>query len=210
MFVNTTASTAGFTYQWFIDGTPIAGATNYIYATDSVGYYTVSVNTGSGTILVSGLTLQNTPHPTISVLGTNLLYTGSFATYQWLLNGTPIAGATSSVYTATIYGDYSVIVTDGNHCEDTSDIFIYRNTSSVKDVDMSTIKLYPNPASSIITIDAPVAVNVTLMSMDGKVVIKANEAKTIEVGSLANGMYMIMIYDEQNHLLRTDKFMKVD
>jgi hypothetical protein len=136
--------------------------------------------------------------------------TGNNFSYQWLLNGTPIAGATSSVFTATVYGDYRVIVTDGNRCEDTSDIFVYRNTSSVKDVDMNTIKLYPNPASSIITIDAPVAVNVTLMSMDGKVVIKANEAKTIEVGSLANGMYMIMIYDEQNNLLRTDKFMKVD
>ena len=41
-------------------------------------------------------------------------------TYQWQFNGTAIAGATNSVYAASIAGSYNVVVTDAQLCSATS------------------------------------------------------------------------------------------
>ncbi|MBP7716549.1 MAG: hypothetical protein KA121_00010, partial [Ferruginibacter sp.] len=41
-------------------------------------------------------------------------------TYQWMLNGTPIGGATAQVYGAPGPGNYSVAVINGNACFDTA------------------------------------------------------------------------------------------
>jgi hypothetical protein len=40
------------------------------------------------------------------------------------------------------------------------------------------------------------------------VVVTQNDANSINISGLANGMYMIMIYDEENLLLKTAKFAK--
>jgi hypothetical protein len=48
--------------------------------------------------------------------------TGSGLTFQWSNNGNTIAGATSSTYTATTGGNYSVSVTDVNNCTSNSTI----------------------------------------------------------------------------------------
>ena len=42
------------------------------------------------------------------------------ATYQWVLNGTPIAGATSQNYVANVSGVYSLILTNSFGCTDTT------------------------------------------------------------------------------------------
>jgi hypothetical protein len=55
-----------------------------------------------------------------------------------------------------------------------------------------------------------VKVNVSVLSPDGKVIMQQDDATTIDVSNLANGMYMIMIYSQDNALLKTDKFMKVN
>ena len=47
--------------------------------------------------------------------------TASGATYQWNLNGSPISGATSSSYTATTSGSYTLTVNSGLNCISTSD-----------------------------------------------------------------------------------------
>lgn len=41
-------------------------------------------------------------------------------TYQWLINGNPISGATGATYNATATGDYSVLVTDRTACASAS------------------------------------------------------------------------------------------
>ena len=44
----------------------------------------------------------------------------SYASYQWNLNGAPIAAATSATFAATSTGSYSLTVTDANGCSATS------------------------------------------------------------------------------------------
>ncbi len=70
------------------------------------------------------------------------------------------------------------------------------------------IKLYPNPAATVLHIDAPVTVYATLVSIDGKVVIQHKSGPSIDVSDLANGMYFVSIYNEEGLLLKIAKFAK--
>jgi len=44
----------------------------------------------------------------------------SYGTYQWSLNGTPIAGATGAIYSATAVGEYTVTANSAAGCLDGS------------------------------------------------------------------------------------------
>ncbi len=206
-----TGTSTASTFQWYNGGVAIVGATNSSYITDTVGFYTVTVSSGSCTITLSGVTVLPPPNPIILHGAGNVIYTGSFATYQWYLNGTPISGATSSIYHTSSVGSYIVVVTDGNGCTDTSAaLVITSNGNGVANLNKGEIRLYPNPASSIIKVEAGIKVNVSVVSPDGKIIIHQNDATTIDVSNLANGMYMIMVYDETDALLKVDKFIKVE
>jgi|GEM_PF-4868317 len=59
--------------------------------------------------------------PQTSVTGNNIAVTnGPFSIYQWYLEGVLIANATSSTYSPTASGNYTVIATDVHGCETTS------------------------------------------------------------------------------------------
>ena len=201
---------AGLSFQWYKNGVVIPGAFSSSYTADSAGSYTVTVSTATCSELVSGVQVLNAPHPVILHGTGTLLYTGSFSTYQWLFNGSPVSGANSSLYNGAAAGIYNVVVSDGNGCTDTSAaVVVSAGPSSVQVVtNAADIRIYPNPASSVITIDAPVKVNVAVLGMDGKQLIRQDDATSVNIGDLADGMYMIMIYDTTNKLLKADKFIK--
>ena len=117
-FTAAATGTGPFTYQWYLNGVAINGATSSSYTTsatsgsDNGSVYTVAVTNPGGTVMSSPYTLTvNTPvaitgqpasqtvtvgqTATFTVASTG---TGPF-TYQWYLNGAAISGATSSSYT---------------------------------------------------------------------------------------------------------------
>ncbi len=135
-FSVTAAGSGTLTYQWELDGIPIAGATGSILAlalvdaTDS-GTYTVAVSNSTGTTVSAPATLTILSlfvPPTISAEpykntvsgGSSVSFTVGASgtpplTYQWLLNGAPVAGATAPAITipsaqAGDAGTYSVVV----------------------------------------------------------------------------------------------------
>ncbi len=135
-----TASVTGgegpFGYQWYKDGSAIAGATSSTYSATSAGVYKVVVTDANGCTDDSDeVTVTSVPDPQVSVTPTSgelnckvesVLLTasvtggeGPFA-YQWYKDGSAIAGATSSTYSATSAGTYKVVVTDANGCSDDS------------------------------------------------------------------------------------------
>ncbi len=130
------AGTNGVGYQWSFNGHPIAGATGSTLIlppplTDAnAGSYTVtaSVNGASLTSQPGVLTVVDPPVFTTQPLGKTVTpgssvglrptatSTAGALTWQWYLNGTPIAGATSRVYTITTAqpiqsGSYQVVAT---------------------------------------------------------------------------------------------------
>jgi len=46
----------------------------------------------------------------------NIVGTGQYVSYEWMLNGNSIPGATNQTYNYTQNGQYSIIVTDSNNC----------------------------------------------------------------------------------------------
>ncbi len=208
--VNLSVATSATGFQWLNGGSAVTGATNSTYTASSQGTYSVRLSNGGCTAVVSSVTVLAPPNPVISHGAGNTLYTGSFASYQWYRNGTMIPGATNSVYVITTTGNFTVVVTDGNGCSVTSAEFVVSGTTGITTVSVDDIRLFPNPATSVITIEAPVRVNVSIMAADGKVIIRSNDATNVDVSNLANGMYMIMIYSQQNELLKADKFIKAD
>ena len=72
----------------------------------------------------------------------------------------------------------------------------------------SDIQLYPNPATNVLNVKAAQNVTVAIYSIEGKKLIEQKNAKSINVNSLVNGMYLIQVYGENNNLLKTEKFIK--
>ena len=116
-------------YQWSLDGAPIPGATNQTISPTQSGTYRVTIIDNYGCEGYSGAHLFTAfiPSPTIGgpspacVPGT--LTTQAFSSYQWMLGGTDIPGATDISYNAAAAGNYSVRVTDANGCIGVSSFF---------------------------------------------------------------------------------------
>ncbi len=209
--MHTTTIVPGITYQWMIDGNVIDGATNSSYTADSAGTYSLMIGNGSCTYTISGTVVSNQPDAVVGFNAPNVLFTGSFYYYQWFLNGVAIPGANSSTYYESNSGDYTVVVTDINGCSDTASSYNVGSGTGVKSITtVGNVRVYPNPAISMLSIEAAEIVNASILSVDGKTLISQKNAKSIDISALANGMYMIMIYDENDRLLLTSKFVKAD
>ncbi|XZF14037.1 T9SS type A sorting domain-containing protein [Chitinophagaceae bacterium MMS25-I14] len=200
----------GFTYQWNHDGTPVAGATNATYTATTAGNYTVDVRNSNGCLSTSAavtVTVYMLSTPIISRNGAVLSSTG-YAAYQWYLNGTAIPGATNASYTVTQNGYYTVEGTDANGCVNMSAIAQWPNLGVGNTAGGKDLKIYPNPTTSILYIDAPVTVDVSVSSLDGKELIYQKEAKQIDLGNLADGVYMLKILDQNKVVLKIEKLIK--
>ena len=177
------ANTApGNIYQWKKDGVNITGATNSSYAATVSGSYQIKVIQGSciswsapTTVKIQyGLSASITPGgPTSFCSGGHVvLYanTCSGYIYQWIKDGTPIAGATAASYTATIAGNYQLRITQNSLNAWSSLVSVQLLACKIPDAlaqEPSTIqapfeipnssndfqmKVFPNPTSGLFTI----------------------------------------------------------
>jgi len=127
------SGTAPLTFQWFFNGVPIDGATGPFYTAveaqeSDAGSYTVAVTNVDGSATSAAATLTvNLPagYPDITAqpvggplpsgggvaLSVTVTGNGPFS-FQWMLNGAPIPGATGPAYTATVSGSYTVSITN--------------------------------------------------------------------------------------------------
>ena len=196
-------------YQWYKNGVLISGATSGSYSAATSGSYKAIITNGCGYDTLSAVTVSAAPNPLIHLTGTSTLYTGSYSTYQWYRNGIAITGAISSIYTYSLPGVYTVKVTDGNGCAVISSGYtVAGGVSGIPVISADDVKIFPNPASSSVNIDAPVKVNAVLLSVVGKVIIDTKDATLIDMSKLADGLYLIKIYDQDNQLLKTEKIIK--
>ncbi len=218
LVVNTVGS--GLTYQWYLNGSPIAGAVASNYVATLPGVYVVELGNGTCFLALPSTDIILPPSPVIGYDSTGPnLFTGGYTSYQWFLNGVPltITGANSAVLPVNLSmpGMYTVAVSDRNGCTDTSAVFIYpfadTVTTAVSNLSNNDdINVYPNPGTSMVHIDAPVNVNVSVISADGKIVMEFKNMANINVGTLPGGVYLIKIYDEHNRLLKNQKFTKIE
>jgi len=125
----------GISYQWYLDGELLPGATSQTYAASMPGVHTVVAVSAEGcsadasnSIAVTVDPLPNQPLITLTESpvfcegsSTTMVATADpGVTYQWIMNGENIPGATASQHTVSTAGEYTLVITDANGCSATA------------------------------------------------------------------------------------------
>lgn len=117
-------------YRWFKNTVLISGATFNTYKVKTAGSYYVEVTNGNGCkIKSSSLSISENALPTVTITapvttfcsGNTVQLTSSAAsTYQWLLEDSPLVGATAASYSVVAGGEYKVEISNVNGCKKVS------------------------------------------------------------------------------------------
>lgn len=138
-----------FSYQWFLNGNPIPGATGQTYQPIITGgTYSVVVASAPGCTATADITITISPGLQIN-LGNDLTFCENdplplldagvqATTFQWLLNGNVIPGATGQTYQPTQGGTYTVNATSVSGCTGTDQITININLAPVVSIGPDT------------------------------------------------------------------------
>jgi len=194
--ITLTNAVSGGTWSTVIgDATVIGGVvTGAIAGVDTVKY---AVSNSCGTAVAdTAVTVNPLPVPLITTSGMTLSTAVTYTSYQWLLSGANIFGATSYTFTAITSGAYSVVVTDTNGCTGTSSVTMV--TNGVQNINaLYNVNIYPNPTTSIVNIGSTYNsnFNVQLTAMDGRVVMDKYNVKQIDIANLPNGNYIITVFE---------------
>jgi len=184
----------GIDHQWYLDGSPIPGATGLNYIAETSGSYSLVVTSLAGCVsdMSDAVIVTENPLPAQPVItqAGDLLSASGTGTFQWLLNGNVIDGATSETYTATENGNYNVIITDANGCSSTSDAFAYISTGIFL-VNMDGFSVYPNPTSSLVNVKLPV------LAHDARISLLDATGRTVLDRSITSGITTLDLRDQQ-------------
>jgi hypothetical protein len=213
-FSTTASGTGPFTYQWSLDGTPVAGATgsNVSISTGSlsVGSHTVQVTVGGtcGSVIRNAtLTVQENTSATALLdqtvcqgasasFSTTASGTGPF-TYQWKLDGNNIAGATGnsvSIPTGSLsIGSHAVEVTVSGTCGSitrNANLVVQENTSASAIVNQTVCQ---GASASFSTTASGTGVTYQ-WTLDGNNIPGATgNSVSIPTGSISAGSYTVAV-----------------
>ncbi len=160
--------------------------------------------------------------PTIYSLGNSLAVHSSNLNVQWFLNGTPIMGATDTLFNPTQSGTYSLVAFTNNGCTLISNsIDIGFAGVPINSNPEAKLDVFPNPSvrNTILNVllqNAKTGPNeIQVIDITGKLVMQipiyvstTNEHLLIDLGGLANGVYTINLSGDgkipQTQLLLTN------
>ncbi|RFC53386.1 fibronectin type III domain-containing protein [Brumimicrobium aurantiacum] len=189
------------TFDW-IDG-------NTYTSSNNTATYTLVGGAANGcdSIVTLDLTINTVDASVTQTNGINLSANTSGATYQWIdcdNNNAPISGETSQDFTATVNGNYAVIVTE-NGCSDTSSCYLVDNVG-LSDFDQELgISLYPNPTKGEVNI---LIENMEQASLEMEVVDATgrklttttvyNKSVVVDLSKYERGVYIIRLTDGEH------------
>lgn len=187
------------------------------YTWNSTGVYVDTLigqgSHGCDSIITINLTV-NTINTSVSQTGITLIANNSGAIYQWLDCNSGyliLANETNAQFTPQSNGSYAVEVSE-NNCVDTSSCFVI-STVATNELNLihSTVKIFPNPANSSVTINKGLMSKSELSLINSKGVILhkmilEENLSSINLESYPCGVYYIKIIDHQNSFVL--KFVK--
>lgn len=212
------------TFQWtFPGGTPSSSSlANPRVCYNAAGTYSVKLvvsNTAGSDTSIQSVTIFPSPAIpviTFSGIGVSLLSSSAIGN-QWYLNGYPIVGAIYQAYMPTLYGYYSVSVSDSNSCMSMSQPLNYGLATSLNETTrLFNFSIVPVPSSDKITVNAgPFSERISkLIIRDalGKEILSRefDSVKSllidIPISEMATGVYFVFIKDGPNECVK--KFIK--
>lgn len=211
---NVSSLGSAITYQWFFNGVLIPGAILPTYLATVAGDYSCRIAVPSScTVTTSELVVIEVPLPDPPIMFNGIVFkTGNYySTYQWYKNLVLIPGATASSTPATSNGNYKVVVTDTNGCQSVSAVYVlagWTAPTGIANVNSADIKIFPNPTSGKVFIESSINVRAVVSGFDGKRLIDKENAKEISLKGLADGLYLITLYDDNGQQMMVQKLVK--
>jgi hypothetical protein len=196
-----TGGTTTFNYEWS-DGAQVSSNIDV-----EAGTYIVTVDDGSGCIVVDSITIGFMfNNPTFSFTQANVAGEasvvvnagGSFSDYDWS------NGANTAEVTFTTSGTYTLTVTDTNGCSTSDVINVEIWPLGVNQVEATTMSVYPNPSTGIFNLtlgNVPAdQVELVVLNVNGQVVTTSTAAASngiitdvIDLGNAASGIYFLQV-----------------
>ncbi len=215
-----TQDTTGVIWQWRDIAGDIPKANVSFYQVDIPGTYHVIAMISSAIIACSDtsemVVITQFPQSTPQIWwdGAMLRTDSSYASYQWYYNSRILPFANEFHYTPVQPGGFSVEATDTNGCVNISaSIYIDPAQLDQYTIPAEAIRIYPNPTASVLIVESPVPVQITIGSIDGKAVLQTTPGHAgrtiIDVTDLAAGLYHIRITGSDGLLLRMEKLIKI-
>ena len=199
------------TYQWYKNGTAIAGATTNKLDVNATGSYTLNSSFNGICPVVSPastITATNPLEPLIT-FNQGILTTSAGTEIQWYFNDVAIAGATATTYKPTANGVYKVKLKDINGCLATASYGI-TILATTADNPYSTFYAFPNPATDVLHIGVPNAFQapnyrVRISDLQGKEIrdfrVESRENRlSLDISALTAGNYVISFPDLENQV----------
>jgi len=127
-------------------------------------------------------------------------YAPTIYSYQWLLEGQPIQGATQQLYVPTVTGNYALEVSVvENGCPlpapyiSQSQYVEVAITVGVNEAATSNMSIYPNPFNTEFVIETTELTSISVMNAMGEVVLSRtiNGRTSIDATTLAAGIYFV-------------------
>ncbi len=206
----------GFTYQWYLDGTPLPFDTNYVIHAKQGGGYTVKVTSPIGCSNVS-TPLQVTIHPlplvdlgndTVLYPNQNIILDAGagFNSYTWSTGESTQTITIDSAGTGIGIKTVWVRVTDNYNCPGTDTINInFTQHPGISEAGAgSSIQIIPNPSDGMFSLmlkGTPAGEYlVEVFSYDGRLVYRSlfminsgNESVKLNIQHFADGVYRIKV-----------------
>lgn len=220
VMANVTGGSPPYTYIWSPGGCTspscagLCAGTYTVVVFDSGGISCSAVATvGSPPALMVGT--SSTPASCSTCADGTATATATGGTPGYVYTWSP-GGCTNATCTGLLPGGYSVCVTDANGCVTCDSVSVAFTTGVSETAKTDIISIYPNPASSFVSIDIELGaissteISVTNILGEQLFIEKLAETKTVKktipVNNLANGIYFITVKTKQGKSVQ--KFVK--
>ncbi len=195
-----TCQGGSYTYLWS------NGATTATITGLPVGPYGVTITDAANCTETQTYSVPSfaAPIPTFTQAGNQLTSNQTWSSYQWLMNGTAIPGATSMTYVLTQTANYSLQVTNAEGCTGTSATTSIVGVSDVMG-NWADLSIFPNPASGEFRLRtaSPIGYGITVTIHDlfgsrlfAKALPELGREAAFNIKDFAAGTYMVEVTSE--------------
>ena len=165
--------------------------------------YSITNTCGTGSAILT-LTIDPLPAKPLITEKQSILYaTPGYVSYQWATGGSSSPGAVVDTYLVLVSGDYTVTVSNQYGCATVADSFL------ASGCDGQPILIFPDPAANLVHINWCKPVTARLLCMDGKNMKTIYNTNEVDLTGLPDAMYILTLYDENNHKLISKKIVKI-